>query len=142
MMLSSTNKNVLYKSHLFFRLDRELLLKVLEYAEEYQSISVKKQVDHIFAIHFYPYFDIVDDGAIAIQDLRWAELYGLHETKNLCMKCLNYVDGLSGIERSVYKELSIESKYELIIEQLANLVRKYPVQLVSANISRHIQFRG
>lgn len=63
-----------------------------------------------------------------------AELYGLRHTRALCTKWLCEADGWVDCLGEDYKELRVETKYEILTEQLNRFHLKYAALDVNYNI--------
>ena len=75
------------------------------------------QVDLIFSARIPLSYNDKKDARVLIQDLRLAEIHDLKQTRDLCTKWLSSVDGWKQYLGKEYKELTTESKYDILTEQ-------------------------
>lgn len=82
-MLICLSQDKLSRHSNFFLLDRKILAKVLEYAEEYQTDSVKMHIDNILFSKVYGRKDAEKSVQIAMEDLKLSEKFELTETRRM-----------------------------------------------------------
>ena len=121
----------------YFNIDvnRTTLIKVLEYAEEYQTDNVRLKVDHIFSVRVRTvYTTSVKHASVVLQDLNMAECFGLQQTRSVCVGWLCMVDGWGACLGRDYKELSMETKYDILTGLISRFDNTYTsVSLNSEN---------
>lgn len=101
-------------------LNRSVLKTVLQYADEYQVESVPLQIDSLFAYKIAPFYGrrFGYNVGECIEDLRTAEVYGLKDTRKQCIKYLISVDNANSFGYTLYKLLTTETKYEILVGKL------------------------
>lgn len=117
-MLICLSQDKLSRHSNFFLLDRKILAKVLEYAEEYQTDSVKMHIDNILFSKVYGRKDAEKSVQIAMEDLKLSEKFELTETRRMAYNYLLSDDRTNNYEDTVYNELTGETKYDIIVGKL------------------------
>jgi len=103
--------------------DRKAIQDVLTYCDEYQVDTVKKTIDETLALQFHeqkyvPFY--TKHSTRVLGDLLLADQFGLEKMHKCCMDFL-VDDHCDTYEDTVYKDLSKDVKYELIIGKLKKL---------------------
>ena len=113
------------------KITRELLLDVLEYSREYQTIGVTNQIDYIFGFTIVSYkvpekVDCIRSLRVAelLQDLCTAEEFELKQTRTSIMQCITSLKGLGSVNKQSFDTLSDETKCQILTDGVRKLVAK------------------
>ena len=101
--------------------DRAVLDKVLEYCKEYQTDSVKLQIDYVLFSKVYSVEGVELSIPVVMKDLLTSEQHELSQTRKVSLDRLvkiSYDLDVNSYEGTVYPDLSVETKFEILTSLL------------------------